>query len=79
MKSIGECGNAPRILNLATRWCGTSSRSGRFTPRERALGSDWLDGHQSQPGRDREEEEVSLPLPVNGTMVVQPLARRFAK
>jgi len=42
---LGSGGIAPCILDLGTRWGDwSSSRSGRFIPRERATGTHWIGG-----------------------------------
>jgi hypothetical protein len=41
---LGSGGISLRILDLGTRWEWSASRSGRFTPRERAAGTHWIGG-----------------------------------
>jgi len=40
----GSEGTALRILDLGIRWMWTASRSGSFTPRERAPSTHWIGG-----------------------------------
>jgi hypothetical protein len=41
MKTCGGVDIAQRILNLGSRW--STSRRGRFAPKERASGSYWIE------------------------------------
>jgi hypothetical protein len=59
MKTFGSGGTAPSFLTLALdggEWL--PSRTGRFTPEERALGTHWIRGWSGRCG-----EEKNLPLP----------------
>lgn len=69
----GSGGIASLILNLLTRWL--ASRSGRFTARKRAPGTQWIGGWFG-PGADLViygEEIHILPLPRFEPRIVQPV------
>jgi hypothetical protein len=73
----GNGSMAPLILGLGTRWRWSASRSGRFTPKEGALGTHWIGGWVA-PGPVWTRWWRKKFLPGLESPIIQSVAQRYS-